>query len=237
MMEVTAVDFKTLYQACSVLDALGIPYVIGGGTAVVLYGRDRRTKDFDIFMNRDVLRVTMDALSNAGFTTADTEKRWLYKVWRNDLTIDLIVETRGGDRIDEEVIARSRLIDHFGQDFRIMGPEDTLYRKILTQLPGRPDWYDALSIIERQQGKLDWTYFLSRAQRYPRRVLSFLLFAQTELHVPATLQVAGDNVLFQGDAPGPIPQWMVFALVQTIWLGAARPLRSTRQLEDLSEAA
>ncbi|HEY3417945.1 MAG TPA: nucleotidyltransferase [Armatimonadota bacterium] len=236
-MEVTAVDFKTLHEACSVLDARGIPYVIGGGTAVVIYGRDRRTKDFDIFMNRDVLRVTMDILSNAGFTTADTEKRWLYKVWRDELTIDLIVETRGGDRIDEEVMARSRMIDHFGQDFRIMGPEDTLYRKILTQLPGRPDWYDALSIIERQDGQLDWTYFLSRAQRYPRRVLGFLLFAQTELHVPATPRAVGDNVLFQGDTPGPIPQWVVFSLVRAIWLGGVQPLRSTRQLEDWSKAA
>ena len=155
MTEVTAEDFSILHEACTALDAAGVPYVIGGGTVVVLWGRNRRTKDFDLFLNREVLRAAMAVLSQANFTTTDTEKMWLYKAWRGETLVDLIVESRGGTCIDSEVLSRSRIVRQYGYDFRVMGPEDTLYRKILTLTEGRPDWHDAMSIVERQQGKLD----------------------------------------------------------------------------------
>lgn len=223
-------DYAILQRACDALDARGVAYVVGGGTAVVVYGRNRRTKDFDIFLNRTVLRVALDALTHAGFSTQETDKGWLYKAWHEGLLVDLIVEARGGVTIDGDVMARARTIDFYGHDVRIMGPEDTLFRKILTLTEGRPDWYDALSIVDRQTTALDWQYFLYRARWYPRLVLGFLLFAQTELHrPPGAPRSARDNVLFPGDAPGPVPPWVVFALVEEVWLGrresAHNPLR------------
>lgn len=237
-MQVTAEDFGILHEACTALDAIGIPYVIGGGTAVVLWGRNRRTKDFDIFLNREVLRPAMNALSLANFLTTDTEKRWLYKAWRGEVLVDLIVESRGGIRIDNDAIAHSRMVEQYGHEFRMMGPEDTLFRKALTLTEGRPDWYDALSIIERMRDELDWTYILYLAQRHPRRMLSFLLFAQTELNAPEhTPSSLSDNYLYQGNAHGPVPQWVVFTLIQQEWLGGKQSPRDPHRLEDLSEAA
>lgn len=224
MDEVTPEDFRILREACDALDTAHVPYVIGGGTVVVLYGRQRRTKDFDIFLHRKYLRRAMDALSLANFTTTDTEKKWLYKAWRGETLVDLIVESRGGMHIDDEVIRRSRIVEQHGHPFRVMGPEDTLIRKILTLTEGRPDWYDAISIVERQRGQFDWGYILERAEGNLRRVLSFFLFAQTELHRPPHSPHSGsDNFLYRGDAPGPIPQWVVFRLVQRIWLSHERP--------------
>ncbi|HEY3380011.1 MAG TPA: nucleotidyltransferase [Armatimonadota bacterium] len=225
-MHVVEADFAKLREACDVIDALGLPYVIGGGTAVVLWGRNRRTKDFDIFLNRQEIRPALDALAHAGFQTADTEKRWLYKAWCGDTLIDFIVESRGGIRIDADTMSHARVVKQYGYDFRMMGPEDTLFRKALTLTEGRPDWYDGLSIIDRQRGQLDWAYFLYLAQRNRRRVLSFLLFVQTELHVPpGAPPLQSDNVLYPGDASGPIPDWVVFTLIQQEWLHARRSPR------------
>jgi hypothetical protein len=230
-MEITPEDFVILHQACAALDAAGVAYVIGGGTAVVEYGRNRRTKDFDIFLNREVLRRAMDTLSAIGFCTTDTEKQWLYKAWQGETLVDLIVESRGRVRVDDDVMLRARMIPMHGYTFRIMGPEDTLFRKALTLTEGRPDWYDGISIIARQGDALDWTYFLARAQWNPRRVLSFLLFAMTELHRPPhSAGASSDNYLFQGSAPGPIPEWLVFALVQRIWLGGGLRPHTMREL-------
>ncbi len=215
-------EFLVLREACDALDAIGIPYVIGGGTVVVLYGRQRRTKDFDIFLNREVLRPALDALARIGFTTADTEKSWLYKAWRDEVLIDYIVEVRGGVTLDDEVMLRARIVDQHGMPFRVMGPEDTLYRKIVTLTEGRPDWHDALSIIQRMGEALDWTYLLYRAQQHPRRVLAFFLFAQTELHAPGGEIRDGENTIFRGTAPGPIPEWVVWRLVEQLWMGGAR---------------
>jgi len=212
-VEITPDDFRTLHLACDVLDAAGVRYVIGGGTAVVIYGRNRRTKDFDIFLNREELERAMTALTRVGFTASDTEKKWLFKAWHQETLVDIIVESRGGVRVGSETMRRSRLLHLYGYDFRIMGLEDTLYRKILTLTEGRPDWYDAISIITRQQGQLDWDYLLECAQRFPRRVLSFLLFAQTELHIPPGYHRASVDELMTGDAPGLIPDRVIYTLL------------------------
>jgi len=235
---VTPEDFGVLYEACKALEAAGVPYVVGGGTVVTIWGRNRRTKDFDVFLNRESQETAMNALSRANFTTADTEKRWLYKAFRGETLVDLIVESRGNVQVDAETMAHARIVNQHGYDFRVMGPEDTLYRKILTLTEGRPDWYDALSIIQRQEGEIDWAYLLSKAQRYPRRVLSFLLFAQTELHAPeGTPNSTVEDLLFTGEEPGPIPEWVVFSLVRAIWLEAQRARKAPQHLEYLPKAA
>lgn len=237
-MEVTAEDFEILQKACAVLDAIGVPYLVGGGTAVVLWGRDRRTKDFDLFLNREVLRVAMNALSQAGFTTTDTEKNWLYKAWYGEILVDLIVEVRGKVRITDQTLLRSRIVEQYGVTFRAMGPEDVVYRKITCLTEGRPDWHDAISIITRQGEAFDWFYLLYLAQQHPRRVLSFFLFAQTEMNAPAGSPSSEvENQLYPGTAPGPIPEWVVLTLLRQIWMRGARSPHNPNRLEMRANAA
>lgn len=237
-MEVTAEDFVVLQRACAALDPVGIPYLVGGGTAVVLWGRNRRTKDFDLFLNREVLRPTMDALSHAGFTTTDTEKNWLYKAWWDDTLVDLIVEVRGGVRITDQTLHRARTVEQYGVTFRAMGPEDVVYRKITCLTEGRPDWHDAISIIARQGAAFDWMYLLYLARRHPRRVLAFCLFAQTEMNAPAgSPQSQVENQLFPGSAPGPIPEWVVLTLIRQIWMRGAQSPYDPLRLVERREAA
>ena len=86
--------------------------------------------------------------------------------------------------------------------------------------------------------RLDWTYFLYRAQHNRRRVLSFLLFAQTELNKPpASPHAPTDNYLYQGNAPGPVPQWVVLTLISQLWQGGAESPLNPNRLEDLRQAA
>jgi predicted nucleotidyltransferase len=237
-MIVTPEDFAVLFEACNALDAAGIPYVIGGGTVVVLYGRERRTKDFDLFLNREVLLPAMNVLSLTDFTTTDTEKSWLFKAWRGETLVDLIVESRGGIRVDSETLNRARWIEQHGFRFRVMGPEDTLFRKALSFTEGRPDWHDGLSILLRQREQLDWHYLLYRAQAHPRRILSFLLFAQTELHRPhgGPSNEQGD-ILYSGQAPGPVPDWVVLALHRYLTTGEMASPYNPHRIRYLPKAA
>jgi hypothetical protein len=235
-MEVGDADFVILHEACTALDAGGIPYVIGGGTVVVLYGRQRRTKDFDVFLNRKHQRRAMDALSRAGFTTTDTEKSWLFKAWRDDTLVDLIVESRGGIQVTAETIDHSRIVNQYGYFYRVMGPEDTLFRKILTLTEGRPDWHDALSIMDRQQDKLDWDYFLHLARRHARRILSFMLFAQTELHNPPGTVRLSPDILYTGEHAGPVPDRIVYRLLDMVFEETGRE-EAPAALEYLPKAA
>ena len=167
--------YQTYKQAVTVLQAAGVKLVVGGGTAVAAYGRRRYTKDFDIFLNKEDLAQAMTVLNGCGFFTSDTEKPWLYKALSPPAQIDLIIRSAGNYTLDEEVVRRARLVEVLGQVFPLMSPEDLLVRKISSTTEGRPDWYDALSVLEAQQ--LDWDYLLYRAERCPERLLGFLLFA------------------------------------------------------------
>jgi len=238
-MYVTPEDHAILHEACDALDSAGIAYVIGGGTAVTIFGRNRRTKDFDIFLNRAVVRAALTTLARVGFCTSDTDKNWLYKAFRDETLVDLVVEVRGGIEIDSDCMSHARMVEQHGHYFRIMGPEDTLYRKALTLTEGRPDWYDGISIIERQGDALDWPYFTRLAlRRYPRRVLAFLYYTQTELHVPpGAIHSSQSNPLFPGDTPGLVPEWVVSQLMQRIMLGDKAFTDDIRRLEHYPKAA
>lgn len=173
--------YEIYRESVDALQAAGIRFLVGGGTAVAAYGRARYTKDFDLFLNRDELTRAMAALNAKGFFTSDTEKPWLYKAQRLPAQIDLIIRSAGSYTIDDETMRRVRQVVVGGQVFPLMAPEDLLARKISSFMEGRPDWYDALSVLRAQAGHLDWAYLLHRTERHPERLLSFLLFAIGDL--------------------------------------------------------
>jgi len=178
-------DDEQLYyiyrQSVEALQDARIKFLVGGGTAVAAYGRARTTKDFDIFLNKEDLLRAMQVLNERGFFTSETEKPWLYKAQYPPAQIDLITRSAGSYTLDEESLRRGRLVAVRGQLFPLMSPEDLLVRKISSTTEGRPDWYDALSVLREQSANLEWDYLLRRAERHPERLLSFLLFAVGDL--------------------------------------------------------
>ena len=170
------------HEACQVLKEAGVPYMVGGGVAVWAYGRRRATKDIDLFIPPKIPYVALDALGKRGFFTRDSDAGWLYKAYKQEILIDLIVWTTGNIRVDDETFARLREVEIDGYPFAIMGPEDVLFRKILSHREERRDWYDGLSMLGNGLEALDWDYFMRRiAPPHARRTLSFLLYAQSEL--------------------------------------------------------
>ncbi len=169
-------------EARQILQEAGIPCLIGGGIALWAYGRRRCTKDMDLFLPWQYPEEAMNVLARHGFHTRDTDAGWLYKAMKQDVLIDLIVYTTGNIRLDEETFRRSRTfsLDHYL--LPVLGPEDLLFRKILSFREDTPkDWFDALSIVCPTLVAFDWDYFLERVgDRYAGRALSFLIFAQSE---------------------------------------------------------
>lgn len=172
------------HEACEVLKEAGVPYMVGGGVAIWAYGRRRATKDIDLFIPPKMPYVALDALGKRGFFTRDSDAGWLYKAYKQEILIDIIVWTTGNIRVDDETFGRLRQVAIDGYPFAIMGPEDLLFRKILSHREERRDWYDGLSMLEQTTEALDWDYFMRRVTPpHARRALSFLLYAQSELGV------------------------------------------------------
>ncbi len=172
--------FEEFKQGTDALERENVPYVIGGGIAVWAYGRRRWTKDIDIFLKPEDAAAALDALTASGFRTEMTDPTWLYKAFKATIVVDIIFKSKGDIFLDDEALRRAQQRPIDGLSFLFMAPEDLLIRKIFAMVEERPDWYDGISIIEGLDGKLDWRYLIERAQKDPGRVLSFLLYAESE---------------------------------------------------------
>ena len=174
-----------LRDAIAALEDKGIPYVLMGGISSATFGRPRGTHDIDLVVEPEQARLTLEALAASGFTTEETDPRWLYKGFKDDILVDVIFRSTGDIYLDEEMLAHARVVDVRGCPCRIIAPEDLLIIKALTADEHMPhQWHDALGVITGSD--LDWDYLVSRARRHgARRVLSLLLYAQSnDLGVP-----------------------------------------------------
>lgn len=169
------------------LQGAGIPYVLMGGVASATVGRPRVTRDIDVFVRPEDARHVLDVLAKAGFETEERFPHWLYKGWKDGILVDVIFRSSGDIYLDDEMLERSTEGEYKGSRFRLIPPEDLLVIKAIVHDEHMPrHWHDALGIVAADE--LDWEYLLRRARHGARRVLSLLLYAQSnDLLVPASV--------------------------------------------------
>lgn len=173
-----------LKEVSALLTGHGVPHVFMGGLASAAYGRPRWTHDIDIFLSEADAKWTLSILADAGYETQETYPDWLYKAMKRDVLIDLIFRSKGDMHPDPELLDRAVSMQVLGQDLSLIPPEDLIVMKAMVHDEPTPrHWHDALGVI--RHADLDWDYLLSRARHGPRRVLSLLLYAQSnDLLVP-----------------------------------------------------
>lgn len=166
------------------LKKAGIAYLFGGGLAAKCFGRERRTKDIDLFVRPENADPLLSALEKAGFKTQKTDPKWLYKAKKDDIPIDIIFKSAGNIFLDDETFKRATQMEFMGSSINILPPEDLIVMKALATGEFTPNhWYDALDVIKSTP--IDWDYLTRRAKHGPRRILSLLFFAQSiDLPVP-----------------------------------------------------
>jgi predicted nucleotidyltransferase len=179
--------FVTVLQdGVRAIEEAGIPYAMIGGIPSVVLGRPRWSpkEDIDFFVKPEDAKKVLELLAEAGFETEERDPQWLYKATKDGVEVDVIFRSSGDFYLDEEMIQRAFIGEFKGQKLRMLAPEDLVVMKALAHKEDTPQyWHDALSIIARSE--LDWEYLLRRAQIGPRRVLSMLLYAQSnDLAVP-----------------------------------------------------
>src|SRR5438309_6678740 len=69
----------------------GIPFLVSGTYALASYtGIDRPTKDVDVFAKAGDALKMLHFCKERGFDVEIVDERWLYRVTRNDLFVDII---------------------------------------------------------------------------------------------------------------------------------------------------
>jgi predicted nucleotidyltransferase len=164
-----------------------VPFVVIGSIASAALGRPRwssRGADIDLFVRADDAARALAALSSAGFATEQGEPHWMLRAARSGVTVDLIYRAAGDLYLDEEMLSRAEEAEFLGRKLPFVSREDLLVMKALAFGEQTPSyWHEALGIVAR--GDLDWEYVLWRARHGTKRILSLLLYAQSnDLPVP-----------------------------------------------------
>ena len=177
---------SVLTDAIEVVESEDIPYVVGGSLASMQWGRPTSIGDIDIVISPPDAKRLLGAFAAAGYETDEPEPQWLYKATKNDVTVDLIFQMQGDLYLDEVMVERGQLREIEGTKARVMPPEDFIISQAMSAREDTPDyWYNALGVLARSD--LDWEYLVERASRSPRRVLSLLIFAESnDLTIPDT---------------------------------------------------
>ena len=149
--------FTELLKAIALaLDRAGVPYMIFGAQAVLLYGEPRITRDIDVTLGvgPDQPGPVLAVISEMGLRVlVDDPKEFL------EQTFVLPAQDASGVRIDfvfslsqfeQQAIARARIVPLDGVEVRFVSMEDLIVQKIVA---GRPrDLDDAKNVIRKNPG-------------------------------------------------------------------------------------
>lgn len=198
---------KILFEAIEIVEASGIPYALIGGVAVKSLGRPRVTHDIDLFVRPDDADRVLQVLEAKGFTSQKRDPFWLFKAWREDILVDVIFKSSGDIYFDEEMRSHVRRVPYLGRYINAISPEDFIVIKAAAHQEHNPHhWHDALAVMK--QGNLDWDYLLKRAKNAPRRILSLLIYGQSnDIAVPNEVIKKLYRTVFE--APSYMPESVV----------------------------
>ena len=171
------VFLDVLDRAMSAVRGTAEPVALIGELASAAFGRDRGTRDIDLFMRPASAPVVLDALEEAGFDVEVVDDHWLYKARMHEIDVDVIFRATRDILFDDEMAARVSDAPIYGRSLPVVAAEDLLVMKALaTGEDTARYWYDAIAILARHD--LDWDYLSLRArQNGARRICSLLLFA------------------------------------------------------------
>jgi predicted nucleotidyltransferase len=161
-----------------------LPYLAIGGLASATYGRPRPTKDIDVFVKPEDAERCLKTLEAAGFSTEEPKEDWLLKAYKSEVLVDVIFRIHNSIYLDDDMIAKARRHQLKGTTIKVVPAEDFIVMQAVTHSEDTPHyWYNALTVIASSE--IDWDYVIRRSSHGPRRVLSLLLYAQSnDLAVP-----------------------------------------------------
>lgn len=174
-----------LADAVGSLETGDVGYVLIGGVGSAALGRPRWTHDIDVLVAPVEADRALDALASAGFVTERTNEHWIFKATKHDIVVDLIFRTVGDIYLDDEMLSHARAASFLDIALRVAAPEDQVVIKAIAHdEPSARHWNDALALLALCD--IDWDYLLERALRGAKRVLSLLIYAQSnDLLVPS----------------------------------------------------
>lgn len=171
-------EIAVLERLAEVLDALGIPYAIGGSIASSLYGTVRFTRDADIALYPfpSVADKFYEMLKDEFYVNEQAMQQALgccgtFSIIHFDTAFKIDIFLLGPSEFERQLLVRSRIV-RLGEsaegDMCFVSPEDVILLKLRSLSegdgPGEQQWNDIVGVLAVQGKALDFEYLTSEAR-------------------------------------------------------------------------
>jgi hypothetical protein len=146
----------------------GVLFALGGGLALSVYtGHLRNTKDLDLYIlpkDRERLTAILDQCGLTDyFDKAPYDREWIYRAHEDDVIVDAIWSMANKRaEVDEQWLTTGKIIRMFGEEFRVIPPEELIWSKLYVLQRDRCDWPDILNLIWAMGPELNWRHLMDR---------------------------------------------------------------------------
>ena len=164
-------------RSVATLQAADVPFMIGGAYVVeACAGVSRATKDFDLYLRPNHVKIALEALARAGYETEVTFPHWLAKATREGDIIDLIFRAGNGlCEVNDSWFERARNDELLGLPVKLCAPEEMIWMKAYIMERERFDGADIAHILRCCAAEIDWRHLVRRFGSDWRVLLSHLV--------------------------------------------------------------
>jgi hypothetical protein len=164
-----------LKEAVGVLNEAGIPFALAGSMACWALGGPPSHHDVDLALRKSDADRALHVLEAAGFRVERPPENWLFKVWRDDVLVDLIWAPMGLT-VTDEVLRAARMVNVDGMEVPALAPTDVLTSRLLALNESHLDFEGLLAIVRGVREQVDWAELRRRTEDKPL-ARSFLYMA------------------------------------------------------------
>ena len=188
-------DSEDFYSEClAQLAASGHPFLLSGTYALSCYtGILRPTKDVDVFAKpSDALKI-LAYFKEQGFTVEMVDERWLARITRGPLFLDVIFNMpTSGSTVSDDWFRDAPQARIYDTIVHLVPPTEFIWSKIFVQDRYRYDGADVAHVILKKHDEIDWRRLLEHLELYWEVLLVALLnfrfiYPSERDHVPRWL--------------------------------------------------
>ena len=146
----------------------GIPFLLSGTYALSCYtGIVRPTKDVDVFARAgDALRM-LSFFKERGFGVQVVDERWLYRVTRDELFVDVITNMPTSQtHVTDDWFVDAPEAKLFDTCVHLVPPTQFVWSKIFVADRYRYDGADVAHMILKRSADIDWKQLISHLELY-----------------------------------------------------------------------
>ena len=187
--EPPASDESFYAEVVKLMAGSGIPFLLSGTYALSCYtGIVRPTKDVDVFATAGAALRLLSFFKEHGFDVQIVDERWLYRVTRGELFVDIITNMpTSSTQVTDEWFGDAPEALLFDTRVHLVPPTQFIWSKIFVADRYRYDGADVAHMILKRSEEIDWRQLISSMELYWEvlliAVLNFRFVYPSERHL------------------------------------------------------